>query len=77
MCSTLAAGSHCTITVTFTPGNVRTSSAKVAVNDDSNNDCRQNIYLALANGRPGSAHREDWSFQQRCRRQTTFTVSSL
>jgi hypothetical protein len=43
------------ITVTFTPGDVGTSPAKVAVNDDSNNDRRQYIYLALANSRPGSA----------------------
>jgi hypothetical protein len=41
----LAAGSSCTITVIFTPGDVGTRTAKVAVNDDANNS-PQTVYLS-------------------------------
>jgi hypothetical protein len=43
--STLAAGTSCTITVTFTPGDVGSRSAKVSVNDDANNS-PQTLYLS-------------------------------
>jgi len=43
--SILAAGSSCTISVAFTPGDVGTRTAKVVVNDDANNS-PQTLYLA-------------------------------
>jgi hypothetical protein len=43
----LATGSSCTITVIFTPGDVGTRTAKVAVNDDANNT-PQTVYLSGA-----------------------------
>jgi hypothetical protein len=43
--STLAAGSSCTISVTFTPTDVGSRTAKVVVNDDANNS-PQTLYLS-------------------------------
>jgi hypothetical protein len=43
--STLAAGASCMIAVTFTPSDVGTRTAKIAVNDDANNT-PQTVYLS-------------------------------
>ena len=43
--NTLAAGASCTISVTFTPGDVGSRTAKVVVNDDANNS-PQTLYLS-------------------------------
>jgi sugar lactone lactonase YvrE len=43
--NTLASGASCTISVTFTPGDVGTRTAKVVVNDDANNS-PQTLYLS-------------------------------
>ena len=43
--ATLASGYSCTITVTFTPSDVGTRTAKIVVNDDANNS-PQTVYLS-------------------------------
>lgn len=43
--SALAAGASCTIAVSFTPSDVGTRTAKIAVNDDANNS-PQTVYLS-------------------------------
>jgi hypothetical protein len=43
--NTLASGASCTVSVTFTPGDVGTRTAKVTVNDDANNS-PQTLYLS-------------------------------
>jgi hypothetical protein len=43
--NTLAGGTSCTITVTFTPSDVGTRTAKIVLNDDANNS-PQTVYLS-------------------------------